>query len=372
MVQYLGLFVRSLGLFVLILTLAGGCSLPRGAALQSEILSQSGSQFPEIAVYEVSRTLLPVVSRWPSTDGRPSHGWLKHGQANHEIRIQPFDTVDLTVWDSEENSLLTAPGQQLVDIKGLRVTERGQIFIPYLGYLRVADRTPDAARRLVEREMMAIVPAAQVQLSVKPGSRGSVSLVSGVGSPGTVPLPEGHFTVLNLISQGGGPSSLNNPQVRLIRNGRTYLTSYARLLENPSLDTVLRGGDKVALVEDNRYFRALGASGSEELIYFPQDRVTALDALSLMGGLQDQRANPRGVLILREYPASAVRFDDEGPNNTRVVFTIDLTKSDGLFSAGRFRIFPQDTVLATESPVTALESVVGLLRTTNTLSALAN
>jgi len=361
--RHLGVSVRYLiwPLMVLVALSLSACGLPRGAALQSEILRQSDAEFPDIAVYPVTRAFLPVVQDWPRTGVERSHGWLAHGHNGAEIIIRPFDTVDLTVWDAEDNSLLTSPGQKLVEIAGLRVNERGQIFVPYLGQLRVAGRTPDSARNLVEREMTAIVPSAQVQLRVTPGTRGSVSLIGGVQNPGNIPLPEGHFTVLNLISMGGGPSDLRNPQIRLIRDGRTYLTSYDTLLKNPERDTVLHGGDKVALIEDTRYFRALGASGKEELIYFEQDRLTALDALSLMGGINDRRADPKGVLILREYEPSSVRFDDEGPNNTRTVFTLDLTTSDGLFSAGKLQVFPQDTVLATESPITAVENVVRLI-----------
>ena len=159
---------------------------------------------------------------------------------------------------------------------------------------------------------------------------------------------------------------------RLIRDGQTYLTSYDALLENPARDTVLHGGDKVALVEDKRFFRSLGASGREELIFFSQDRLTALDALSLMGGIHDTRAAPKSVLILREYPAGAVRFDDEGPNNQRAVFTIDLTTSDGLFSAGKFPIYPEDTVLATESPVLRAEAAIRIFGTLTSFRSLAN
>lgn len=350
----------------------GACGLPRGAALQSEILAQADAEYPDIAVYPVTRAFLPLLARWPDTSDGATHGWPGRGRSSGDIRIKPFDLIDLTVWDSEENSLLTSPGQKLVEIKALRVTERGQIFVPYLGYLRVADRTPDAARQILEQEMTAIVPSAQVQLSVVPGTRGSVSLVGGVQNPGTVALPDGDFSVLRLISQGGGPTNLRNAQVRLIRGARTYLTSYQSLLEHPERDTVLIGGDKVALVEDARYFRALGASGKEQLVYFTEDGVTALDAMSMIGGLDETRANPKGVLVLREYPPGAVRFDDEGPNNTRVVFTFDLTTSDGLFSAGKFGIEPRDTVLVTESPLKVAASAVSLITGIASVRRVAN
>jgi polysaccharide export outer membrane protein len=54
-----------------------------------------------------------------------------------------------------------------------------------------------------------------------------------------------------------------------------------------------------------------------------------------------------------------------------VVFTLDLTSADGLFSAGQFPILSGDLVYATESPVTTAQTVfsilgnsVGLLRST--------
>ena len=44
-----------------------------------------------------------------------------------------------------------------------------------------------------------------------------------------------------------------------------------------------------------------------------------------------------------------------------MVFVIDLTSADGLFSAGQFQVHPGDTVLVTESAVTAAQSVFGLI-----------
>ena len=39
---------------------------------------------------------------------------------------------------------------------------------------------------------------------------------------------------------------------------------------------------------------------------------------------------------------------------------MNLTTADGLFSAGKFRIHPGDTVMVTEAPVTVAETIIGL------------
>lgn len=348
---------------LLLLILLGGCALPRGAPIEREVLSIDPDKPREFAVYAVTRDTLRGISHWPATDNVRKFGWVSSTSSPASAVIRPFDKVSLVIWDSEENSLLTAPSQKLVEVQNLRVTQSGQIFVPYLGYLRVSGKTPEAARNQIEREMVSIVPSAQVQLNVQPGVRGSVSIVGGVKTPATMPLPEGGFTVLDLISMGGGPEPLNNPQIRLIRSGRTYGTSLENLIENPSRDPALRGGDKVALVDDDRYFRAYGAAGLEQVIPFPEDRISAMDAVSLMGGLDERSANPQGVLILREYPQSVVRSDGAGPGHARTIFALDLTTADGLFSAGKMPVYSGDTVMVTESPVNSARTVFGLAGT---------
>jgi polysaccharide export outer membrane protein len=50
-----------------------------------------------------------------------------------------------------------------------------------------------------------------------------------------------------------------------------------------------------------------------------------------------------------------------GPAHPRTVFVINLTTADGLFSAGKFDIHPDDVVLATESAVSNVRTVFGLI-----------
>ena len=112
---------------------------------------------------------------------------------------------------------------------------------------------------------------------------------------------------------------------------------------------------------DRRYFLSLGAAGSEAQHPFNRDQVSALDALAMIGGVNDSRADPEGILILREYPASAVSAGTRGPRMQRVVFTIDLTSSDGLFSARNFLVQSGDLVLATETPLTDTRTILSLV-----------
>lgn len=158
----------------------------------------------------------------------------------------------------------------------------------------------------------------------------------------------------------------------MIRDGRTYEVRAERLFSDGALNTTLRGRDRILVEQDDRYFTALGATGSERLINFDKDAISALEAISIIGGLNDGRADPKGVLVLREYRAAQLRQDGTGPMMQQVVFTFDLTSADGLFAARGFQINPRDTVLATESPVVATGTILGIVGATFGLLNTAN
>ena len=344
-----------------ILVLAACSTLPRGAAVEREILETAEEPDTDIAVYPVTRTFLPTVKKWPNT-GQRSYAWIGHSHGNIAQVIRPGDVLDILVWDSGENSLLTGPEQRVATLPGIRVSAAGSIFVPYVGKVKVSGRTPDSARQLIQRQLEPIVPSAQVQLSMAEGRQNSIDLVGGVNKPGNIMMPDNDFSVLAAISSGGGVTAvLKNPQVKLVRGHNIYATSIDRLYDNPKLDTRLRGGDKVIVEEDRRYFLSLGAAGREAQHPFNRDTVSALDALATIGGVNDSRADPQGILILREYPDSAVKDGTAGPGKSRVVFTLDLTSSDGLFSAGNFHIQSGDLVLATESPLTNTRTILGIV-----------
>ena len=349
------------------LLLAGGTALPRGAAFQKEVVDvavqaeKKGEPAP-FQVFAIEEGTLPLLADWPGGGGLDG-GWPSRASNPPTVLIAPGDTLNVTIWDSSENSLLMTAGERSSQLQTLVVGASGRVSLPYVGSLRVQGMSPDRARAVIEDRYADVAPGVQVQIVHAPGQGNKVSLVGGVGAPGTYPMPDRSYSVLQLLSEGGGVSDgMRNPQVRLMRGGKMYRVSVKRLYASPSADATLRAGDRVIVAEDERYFLSLGAAGAEAQHYFPKSEVTALDAMALIGGVNEGRGDPKGILILREYPADAVRADGRGPTHQRVVFTLDLTSADGLFSAGKFHIQSGDLVYATESRLSGVGTVIGLVR----------
>lgn len=357
--------MKRLILPLVLLTALGACNLPRGAAMQSEILKDSTSENRTFQVVTLNRNNVAAVAHWPTPPVAAGNAgnWPKGGLRNPDpTTIATGDRLAITVWDNDENSLLTTAGAKSTQMTEVSVTSDGSVFVPYIGKVKVRGLTEEGARAELQKSLVNAFPTAQVTVSATPGRRNTVDLIGGVGAPGNFPLPDQNFSVLSLISAGGGvASSLQNPQVKLMRGGKTYGIPMSRLLENSSLDVSLRGGDKVAVEADKRYFLALGATGTQSRVPFDKDSLNALDAMSMLGGLNASRANPQGILILREYGKNQVRTDKRGPDRQRVVFVVDLTSADGLFSARNFQIRGGDLVMATESPLTNTRTVFGVI-----------
>ncbi|MFT5865355.1 MAG: polysaccharide export outer membrane protein [Gammaproteobacteria bacterium] len=350
-----------------------GCDLiPRGAGLQSEVLAatrdENGQPQMSFAVEVVTRDNLATFIRWPAPDDN-HYNWIARVDQPNTRSITSGDTLHITIWSTEENGLLTAPGQRFVTLPDMRVSAAGTVFLPYVDTIRLRGMSPQRAREVIEERYATVSPSAQVQIELIEGRERTVSLISGVASPGSYPLSDNDVTILQLIADGGGISAaLNNPQVRLQRNDRIYGISADRLLDSPPNDTTLQGGDKIYIEDDGRTFLSLGAAGSEAVHPFPSESVSALEALSIIGGISEDRADATGILILRRYPVASVTADRNGPDHPRTVFTLDLTSADGLFSADQFLIEPDDLVYVSESPLTAASSIMTVLGTVIGLS----
>ena len=338
---------------ILALGLVPACGrLPAGAPVVEDVVRASTDAEADFAVYPVTRAFLPTVAKWPATGPQERLGWIGASAGPRHQLIQPGDTLTVRIWDSSDNSLLTTTEQKETQLTDVKVASNGMVFMPYIGQLRVAGMTPDLAREEIQSALEAFVPAAQVQVNMTEGRYNSVDLVGGVSAPGSYPMPDRNYSVLSLLAAGGGVrNELNNPQIRLMRGGAIYGTSVETLLDRPQLDTLLRGGDRVFVEDDTRYFLSFGAAGQQAQHPFTKDHVSAMDAVSIMGGVNANRADPKGLLILREYPASSVSAGVRGPRQTRVIFSVDLTSADGLFSARNFEINPGDLLVATESPI---------------------
>lgn len=335
---------------------------PRGAALQREIVRESQTEAANFQIVGLtSDAVLKQVATWPATGTGLGLNWPGKGQSQPSRALRRGDIVDLTIWDSQPNSLLATPEQRSVNMHGLEISPDGTIFVPYIEVVEVAGLSPEAARSEIQSRLTPIAPSAQVQLTVREGDQNTIELISGVTKPGRYPIAARGVTILSMLAEAGGiPDAMRNAVVRLQRGGTSYATLASSIYGSPAGDILLRGGDRIVVESDPRSFVVMGATGRESTVMFEKAEHTLLEALSMGGGLAEGRADVRAVMVLRKYSPKALRSDGSGPGKENVVFTFDLSSAEGLFNARSFKVHPDDVILATESPLPAASSVLGL------------
>ena len=340
----------------------GGCNtIPRGAPSRREVTRGASAEDADFALEIVSRARLPVYAGWGGPKEQHQSSWPQGGATPQDQILAPGDRLEMRIWDPDESSLLTSAEQQFADIANVTVSGAGEVTLPYVGNVAVGGLSAEAARARLEDRLTSIVSSAQLQMQVSQGRRNSVDLLGGVGAPGTYPLTERNLPLSALISAAGGVrDGMANPQVQITRGSHVYRRPLEFVFQHPQNDPPLQGGDRVLIQADRRSFKALGAAGREEIVAFDADDVSALRAISLMGGMADSRADPRGILVLRRYPEQVTARED-GPGHPRVVFSFDLTHASGLFVADEFLLADEDIVMATQAPATSVERVLSLM-----------
>ncbi len=155
-----------------------------------------------------------------------------------------------------------------------------------------------------------------------------------------------------LARAGGVALTPDVAQIKVERGGRTGRVWLQDLYDNPRYDIALRSGDRIIVEEDRRSFTALGATTGQRRVPFTKRDMSLIEAIATVGGLDGRAANPTGVFVFREDSADVAnrvlgRSDLVGEQ--RMVYVVNLTEPDGMFSAREFRIRDEDTVYTTEA-----------------------
>lgn len=167
-----------------------------------------------------------------------------------------------------------------------------------------------------------------------------------------------------LANAGGVTIAPDIAQVTVLRGKESGKIWFQDLYDHPELDIALRAGDRILVEGDTRSFTALGATGSQSLVPFESQSLSALEAIAQVGGLSAASADPKGVFVLRNEPAEIAnvvmgRNDLQGAQ--RLVYVLDLTQPNGMFHARDFVIRDGDTLYVTEAPFTQWTKVIGAL-----------
>lgn len=274
-------------------------------------------------------------------------------------RIGVGDLLEITLWESNPtgSTLLTQPGLDVT----LCVDSYGMIDMPYIGPLRVSDRTAMS----VQRSIMAALAAQghKIQAAVlDTRSVSDVAVVAGdANRPGAYPLTEGTSDLLDLIALAGGPKIPDNQVMVHLRRGNAEVSApLTDINDNPDLNAAIEPGDSILIESRKLVYYAFGAVNRPGVFPYEAPNMTLVQALGEIAGLQDSLAAPKGVFIYRRS-GSATR--------DQTIYQLDLTNPASFFTAGIFLLHPNDIIYVSDAPVGDISKVLQIVSGVSNLAA---
>lgn len=319
----------------------------------------------------------PMIRQRPATATPDFATTLGYSPAVGET-VGAGDVLEVTVWEAPPAVLFNpaSPGQASVQtsrasaLPEFLVGPSGRISMPFAGQVQAAGRTlPEIERDITER-LRGKAHLPQVAVRRLRNMSSTVAIVGEVTTATRMPLtPKGETLLDALAAAGGSKLPSDKLTIQVSRDGQVHAMPLSTVIGDPRQNVVLRPGDVVTALYQPYSFTVLGASGKNEEINFEATGVTLAQAMGRVGGLQEGRADPKGVFLFRwEDPAL---FPNRGPEvgvgpdgRIPVIYRVDLKDPATYFAMQHFAVRDKDVLYVSTNPVAEFQRVVGLVAST--------
>ncbi len=366
-------WARNMALFTMVFVIAS-CGLPRSGPKKREIFAGSVQRQGNAYIVTMNDRVVQATKSAPAVGFDTA--FQRAGRIGSDT-IRRGDKLTLTIYENVKDGLLGVAGVPS-SLTQLQVDQAGYIFVPYAGRIRAAGNTPEGLRGIITRKLDSQTPDPQVIVRRAPGDGSTISII-GSSMQGVYPIEASTATLSSMIAKAGGVTTPpENTRVTVIRGKHKGTVWLEDLYASNKQDIALRPGDRILIKQDKRRFTALGATGSQSLVEFPAPKISAIEAIAYMGGLNSNLADPTGIFIFRNETAefaNRVLGRNDFVTPKRFAYVLDLTKPTGIFLGRDFQIRDGDTIYVTEAPyvqwtksISALTGAIGAAASIQTIS----
>ncbi|BDI61783.1 capsular polysaccharide biosynthesis protein [Qipengyuania nanhaisediminis] len=354
----------------------GGTGPSRGAVLDSQGASYAESGIAVIAIDE------PVLGRLREHAAASSLERTFGESAISATLIGPGDVLDIAIWEAPPAVLFgsSGPGESgaanldaasTTMIPQQQVSEDGRVSVPFVGRIPVAGLAPEQVEAIIASRLngRANNPQALVRL-VQNESR-TVTVLGEVGASGRMVLSARGERLLDALASAGGTSApISETTIRLSRGDTQASMPLDAVIADPRQNVGLVPGDVITLEHKPFSFVALGAVAQSAEVPFEGAGISLAEALGRVGGLNDRRADVKGVFVFRMEEGAAIDpLLDESAHTTAnglvpVVYSLRMDDAQSLFAMQDFTMRDNDLLYVATAPGVELERFLSVLSST--------
>jgi polysaccharide export outer membrane protein len=169
-----------------------------------------------------------------------------------------------------------------------------------------------------------------------------------------VPITNNPLTLLDAIEQQGGlRENASWGEVTLTRNGSSQQISLRSLYESGqwSQNVLLQDGDLIHIPRnDAEKIFVLGEVNRPQSLAMSRNGTSLAEALAPANGINENRADGRGIYVLRN---AGISRDNTGlPVYRATVYHLNASSAVGFMLADRFPLEARDVVYVSPAPIT--------------------
>ena len=115
-----------------------------------------------------------------------------------------------------------------------------------------------------------------------------------------MPLTTRGDRLLDVVATAGGTrAAAHETYVTLLRDKLSVRIPMQAILADPAENVYVRPGDVISVARETQTFTSAGATGQNAVVPFEAIGITLDQAIARSGGLNDYRADPAGVFVIR-------------------------------------------------------------------------
>lgn len=252
----------------------------------------------------------PAVGSPASTGGAPASAFhVEYGA----VRIRPGDVIAIATYGLPEMTTsamtsLDSPGSaggSGGNVNGIKVGSQGEVVLPYLGVVKLADMTPDEASAYLDKDLKekGILVDPQVTVSLVYSPTRVITVVGEVQRPAPIPA-FGQLRLLDVISACGGFTPAASHDITVRRPGDPTPITVIVGSDPKSTDETnipLMAGDTVIVPKVGNVY-VVGQVKTPSAIPLSSNMpVTVMRAITMAGGVNFGAALSK-VVIFRRLP----------------------------------------------------------------------
>ncbi len=292
------------------------------------------------------------------------------------------DILDIAIWEAPPAALFGAGGGDTrltssgSTARGTALPEQmvdsdGRIVIPFVGNIQAAGRTPQQISHEIAARLTGKAHQPQAIVRLVRNAAANVTVVGDIVNSTRVPLTAKGERVLDILASAGGvKQSVNKTMLQITRGPKVASMPLEAVIRDPYQNIILQPDDVMTVLFQPFSFTAFGATGRNEEVPIEATGITLAQALGRVAGLQDHRADVKGVFLFRlENPASlppelsrAAQTTPDG--KIPVIYRINMKDPTTFFIAQSFPIRDKDILYVSNAPLADFQKFVNVIYST--------